>query len=78
MGRRDRERERERENDQSVKKICKLHTVHVEYSIKDIISIMLLHPCECNIQFKSTKPEGKVLVNQILHEQDCNNKFVSH
>ena len=39
---------------------------------------MLLHPCSCNIWFTSTKPEGKVLVNRILHEQECNNEFISH
>ena len=44
---------------------------------------MLLHPCECNIWFTSTepkghRPEGEVLVNQILHERGCNNKFISH
>ena len=44
---------------------------------------MLLHPCECNIQFTSTKlkghrAEGVVLVNRILHEQGCNDKFISH
>ena len=39
---------------------------------------MLLHTCSCNIWFTSTKPECKVLVNWILHEQGCNNEFISH
>ena len=44
---------------------------------------MLLYPRECNIQFISTepegcRPEGKVLVNRILHKQGCNNKFIFH
>ena len=44
---------------------------------------MLLHPCECNIWFTSTEPnghspEGMVLVNWILRKQGCNDKFISH
>ena len=48
-----------------------------------IFKYMLLHPCECNIRFTSTKPkdrmpEGEVLVNRILHKQRFNNEFISH
>ena len=44
---------------------------------------ILLHPCECNIRFTSTKPkdrmpEDEVLVNRILHQQGFNNEFISH
>ena len=39
---------------------------------------MLLQPCECDIRFTSTEPEGWVLLNLILHELGCNNEFISH
>ena len=43
-----------------------LHSHVVARFHYDNVCIMLLHPCECNIRFTSTKPKGKVLVNQIF------------
>ena len=57
---------------------CQMTCVHVCAYLS-----ILLHPCEFNIRFTSTKPkdlmpEGEVLVNWILHKQRFNNEFISH
>ena len=50
--------------DFALKKIAK----EMAQESKNYIRIMLLHPCECNIQFTST--------TYALHERGCHNEFL--